>query len=181
MKKIVLFSFLVSTLFSCNPNTSSQSKNTVDALSNDWQATTKEVQRFSNDLEASFKRCNVVRDSMGLPPGSLQRLGNQARQESTTLLKNMTEYRRSYIDLGRDFNVFFKDWEQKTQELDQVANVVNYNQPSKEDIPGKISTLQTSVNEANTKLSQWTTQLDTLKTKVEADFASFNEKTAAIR
>lgn len=178
MKKLLLLSAALVALLSCG---NVGKKATIETLKNDWQATTEKVQSFSNDLQAGFMHCKSVQDTMGLPPGSLQKLDNATKAEVQALLKNVEEYRNSYIDMGREFNEFFKLWEQKTQRFDEIATIVKYDQKTDKDIPSEIASLQAEVADANTKLQKWNADLQALNSKVATNFEQFKQKAAAIR
>lgn len=178
MKKILLLILTGFIAWACNNNQPTQ---TVQPLTEKWTATNAEVQRLANAMNNGYLHWKAVQDTMALPPGSLQKLDNATRQEVQALLKNMQEYGRNYVDLGRDFNVFFKQWEERKQHLDKVTTVVNYKQKSELDIPAELATLQAVATDANTKATQWTTQLQALDAKIEADFEQFKQKTASIQ
>ncbi|MFN7120147.1 MAG: hypothetical protein ACK4TA_25375 [Saprospiraceae bacterium] len=177
MKQLFLLSLLVVTGYAC----SNGNKQTVQTLNENWTATNQAVQRLTNALNDGYTHWQMVQDTMAMPPGSLQKLDVPTRGEVQTLLKNMYGYGRNYIDLGRDCNVFFKQWEAQKQQLDSVTTVVNYQQKSNLDVPGTIAALQAQVADANAKVTQWTSQIKSLNTKIDADYAAFQEKTAAIR
>ncbi len=178
MKKIFLLIVAGFITWACNNN---QPKQTVQPLTEKWTATDAEVQRLASEMNDGYVHWKAVQDTMGLPPGSLQRLDNATRQEVQALLKNMQEYGRNYVDLGRDFNVFFKNWEAQKRQFDKVTTVVKYNQKSDLDVPAELSALEALTTDANAKAAQWATQLQALNGKIEVDFEQFKQKTATIR
>ena len=160
----------------------SNSKVLVQQLNADWEKSTKALQDYSNKLQDAFMRCKALRDTMALPPGSLQRLDVSERQAINQLLKNMHDYQDTYIDLGRLLSPFFRHWQERTEYLSQVSIVVkNGNQLENKDIPTEIAALQTELKKADSNLAEWTESLQELQSKMEADYTAFVQQMAAFQ
>lgn len=180
MIKTLLFSAALITFAACT-NQSTGSTKEVEQLNTDWSKTTTVIQQYSNDMQATFARCNALRDTMALPPGSLQRLNAADRKEVATILKNMADYNNDYIDLGRALSPFFRQWLEQTERLHTLTIVVeNGNQLENKDIPTEIADLQAAVKNADSNVKSWSDQLKALQSKMEADYAQFLQQTASL-
>jgi|GEM_PF-6865940 len=178
MKISFIILFFIAILYACNNGLQSQ----LQQLNADWQNLAAATDQYATDLTQTYTRMQQLRDTMGLPPGSLQRLGEAKRASVQNLLKNMYNYNKGLIDLGREFSTFSQNWQQQTQRLNQLSIAVKNRQAlENQNIPTEIAALQTQLRQATTALQNWLSRLQQFKTNMEADYTQFLQQSATLQ
>lgn len=173
MKKL-FFLLLPLLVFACKGV--EQHRTSIEELSNNWDATTKQITDFQAMVSTDLT--NYTKTLAAIQPDDMARAKMTPAQVTAweASQKTVTDALGGYAGLQKDINDFAAQWSEKSAEVAALKEGLA-NGKIEGDVDAKLTDLNAMIAKANENMTAWKTTYATIKSNVDRSMATLQQGT----